>query len=133
MPKPRSKPAAALNPAETYIHIDGAAATPIPVTDRFWPEVMAGTRRIDGWLMTAFPQTEDWPSWERHPRGDEILVMLKGALTLVFDDGRNLREVLLDEGQSVIVPRNTWHTGKLRKAGTLLAITFGEGTDHRPA
>ena len=81
------KPAPALNPAETYIAIHGTAAEAIPVTESFWPEVMAGKRQIAGWLMTAFPQTEDWPSWERHPKGEEILVMLKGALTLVFDDG----------------------------------------------
>lgn len=126
------KPAPALNPAETYINIRGESATALAVTESFWPDVMAGKRPIDGWLMTAFPQTEDWPTWERHPKGEEILVMLKGALTLVFDDGKSRREVALDEGQSVIVPRNTWHTGKLRAPGTLLALTYGEGTDHRP-
>lgn len=128
----KASPTPAYNPTTTYINIDGNAAAAIPVTDSFWPEVMAGTRAIDGWLLTAFPQDRDWESWERHPHGEEILVMLKGALTLVLDDGKTRREVLLNEGESTIVPRNTWHTGKLRQAGTLLALTFGEGTDHRP-
>lgn len=128
----KAKPAPAYNPTTTYINIDGNAATAIPVTESFWPEVMAGTRELGGWLMTAFPQAEDWATWERHPKGEEILIMLKGAMTLVLDDGKALREVALNEGESTIVPRNTWHTGKVRIPGTLLAVTFGEGTDHRP-
>lgn len=128
----KAKPAPAFDPTTTYISIEGAAAKAMAVTDSFWPDVMAGKRKVGDWLMTAFPQDKDWDVWERHPKGEEILVMLKGALTLVIDDGTSLREVALNEGESTIVPRNTWHTGKLRKAGTLLALTFGEGTDHRP-
>jgi len=58
--------------------------------------------------------------------------MLKGALTLVLDDGGTVQEVALDEGRTLVVPRNTWHTARLRQFGTLLALTFGAGTDHRP-
>jgi len=49
----------AFDPTTTYVGIDGNGAAPIPVTDAFWPAVMAGRRTLPGWLLTAFSQTED--------------------------------------------------------------------------
>lgn len=72
---------------------------------------------------------EDWPSWEIHPNGDEIVVLLSGAATfLVKLDGIN-REIRLDRrGDSVIVPRGAWHTARIDQSAAMLFITPGEGT-----
>jgi len=36
-------------------------------------------------------------------------------------------------GEYVLVPKNTWHTAKVRKPSRMLFITPGEGTENRPA
>jgi hypothetical protein len=32
----------------------------------------------------------------------------------------------------VLVPPNTWHTGKVRRSAKMLFVTPGEGTENRP-
>lgn len=80
-------------------------------------------------LIALFEFSEDWPSWEIHPKGDEIVVLLSGSVTFVLrlDDGK--REIaLLRPGESVIVPRGVWHTARIDEPTKMLFITPGEGT-----
>ncbi|MEZ5570385.1 MAG: cupin domain-containing protein [Halioglobus sp.] len=72
---------------------------------------------------------EDWPSWEIHPHGDEVVVLLSGSATFVLKlaDGDEL-VVLSNPGDTVIVPKNTWHTAKIAESASVLFITPGEGT-----
>lgn len=76
-----------------------------------------------------------WGSWERHPHGDEIVLLLAGAaeMTLRRDAGDEV--VALSEPEDyIVVPRNTWHTASRVRAGTrMLFITPGEGTEHADA
>ena len=67
-----------LHPQHTYVHLapDGTAQE-LP-GDTFWqlPEsTMAGLGH--GWLITEFAFTEDWPTWEMHPDGDEFVYLLE--------------------------------------------------------
>ena len=73
-----------------------------------------------------------WGSWERHPHGDEIVVLLAGAaeITLRRDAGDDVVALSAPEDY-VVVPRNTWHTASRVQPGTrMLFITPGEGTEH---
>ena len=74
----------------------------------------------------------DWPTWEIHPVGDEIVVLLSGAATFVLrgDDGE-ARVQLAVPGAYVVVPRNTWHTARVCGTTRMLFITPGEGTENR--
>ncbi len=115
----------------SYVHLtDGGQAEVIPVTKDFWPEVIAGKRRLDGWLVTRMPQERDWPTWEMHPAGHEVLVLLSGAMDLILAGAEGQVRVALASGSSFVVPPGTWHTAKVKEPGELLAITAGQGTCH---
>jgi mannose-6-phosphate isomerase-like protein (cupin superfamily) len=80
-------------------------------------------------LIALFEFQQDWPSWEIHPNGDEVVVLLAGSATFVLrlEDGK--REIVLrGPGDSVIVPRGVWHTARIDTPTRMLFITPGEGT-----
>jgi mannose-6-phosphate isomerase-like protein (cupin superfamily) len=80
-------------------------------------------------LIALFEFREDWPSWEIHPNGDEIVVLLSGSATFVLKLADGKREIALSEpGDSVIVPRGVWHTARIDAPAKMLFITPGEGT-----
>jgi len=49
---------------------------------------------------------------------------------LDFRDG--VREVALNAGRLLVIPRGVWHTAKMSGPARLLAITAGHGTQHKP-
>jgi len=95
-------------------------------------------RRFEGFkgrrLVAAHHFDRDWPSWEIHPAGDEVVVLLSGAATFVLGEGAQQRTVKLTQpAEFVIVPMGTWHTARVEEAATMLFITPGEGTQNRDA
>lgn len=117
----------------TYIHLrpDESAAA-MPGGARFWAGI-AERRDLDrGRLMGSTRQGADWDHWERHPAGDEILVLLSGEMEVVLDTPSGEQRAKLSPGQTFIVPRGVWHRGIVTKAGELMFITPGAGTEHRP-
>jgi mannose-6-phosphate isomerase-like protein (cupin superfamily) len=121
----------ALDLARTYVHLrpDGAAE-PIAVTPQFWATV--GDRFDDGYLVTRFTSTADWPHWEVHPEGEELVIMLSGRVDLLLDDERRQRTVPLRAGQAWINQRGVWHRAIVHEPADMLFITAGKGTRHRP-
>lgn len=85
-------------------------------------------------LVSCHTFSEDWPSWEVHPKGDEIVMLLSGRVTFILEmhDGESVVE-LAEQGAYVIVPRGVWHPATVSQASTVLFITPGEGTQHRNA
>ena len=127
-----------------YLFLDPeGAAVQLPGGREFWSQLMSGDatdpgiRRLQGSekgrLLSALPMSGDWPNWEMHPAGDEVLVMLQGQATFVLEFPEGLKEVLLDAGRVLVVPQGVWHTAKVKQPARLLAITAGMGTRHRPA
>jgi mannose-6-phosphate isomerase-like protein (cupin superfamily) len=108
----------------------------MPFDDTFWPRLMSGQLGDfhHEYLVTTSSFHEDWSSWERHPNGDEIVCLLSGAVTFVFDRDGAYEEVGLGRiGDFVFVPRGVWHTARTRVPTVMLFITAGEGTHGRPA
>jgi mannose-6-phosphate isomerase-like protein (cupin superfamily) len=120
----------------TYIHYcDGGRASEIPVSASFWEEVVTGKRpEMDqGKLMSAFTFSEPWSTWERHPAGEELVMLLSGAATLVLKETDGERTINLSEpGSFVLVPQNVWHTARTSVPTTMLFLTPGAGTENRP-
>jgi mannose-6-phosphate isomerase-like protein (cupin superfamily) len=80
-------------------------------------------------LIALFEFDEDWPSWEIHPHGDEIVTLISGSATFVLDQEGGKREITLAQpGDTVIVPRGVWHTARIATPTRILFITPGEGT-----
>ena len=118
--------------AATYIHLaDGGAGEAVPVTADFWPQLMSGERRYPGRLVTAGDMTGDMTHWEMHPAGEELLIVLSGAATLLLDEPTGERSVRLGQGEAYLVPRGIWHRFLARGPARVLFVTYGEGTEHR--
>lgn len=130
-------------PLETFpIHL-GKGATAVaqpefPRDERAMDWYMDYGRRhaddgTEGRLVSQFSFTEDWPSWEMHPAGDEVVVCLSGEMRLSqeFPDGR-VETVTLQPGEYAINPPGVWHTADIPGEATGLFITAGVGTQNRP-
>ena len=87
-----------------------------------------------GRLVSCFEFSENWTSWERHPHGDELVLLLQGRARLLLETTAGIEHVSLTEpGQFVSIPRGTWHTAHTDAPCSMLFITPGRGTEHRPA
>ncbi|MBV9190616.1 MAG: cupin domain-containing protein [Betaproteobacteria bacterium] len=82
--------------------------------------------------VTPVPATPAhvWPTWERHPAGDEIVCLLSGRATFVLEDGKRID--VGEPGEFVIVPKGTWHTAKTTVPTKMVFVTPGEGTENKP-
>ena len=68
--------------------------------------------------------------WERHSQGDEIVYVLEGETTLVLLTENGEIENLLQAGELLIVPKNTWHRFETPKGVKVMTAT-PQPTDHR--
>ncbi len=67
--------------------------------------------------------------WERHPHGDEIVMVLKGATTLfMLMDGKDVAHQL-GTMELVVVPQNTWHRFETPTRTQVMTVT-PQPTDH---
>jgi quercetin dioxygenase-like cupin family protein len=87
----------------------------------------------EGRLVSMFRFAESWDSWEMHPAGDEVVVCIRGTITLIqeFPDGATVRTELA-AGEYAINPAGVWHTADTKAEAEALFITAGLGTRHRP-
>ena len=119
-----------------YVHFhDGGRAEAVAVSPSFWEELAQGAfPQLDqGRLMSAFTFSESWTMWERHPAGDELVMLLSGAVSVVLDESGIEHAVELTEpGSYLLVPRSVWHTARTSVPTTLLFLTPGAATEHRP-
>ncbi|MFZ1325524.1 MAG: hypothetical protein WAT67_05780 [Candidatus Contendobacter sp.] len=123
------------NLASTYVRLRGnATAENMPVDDSFWPRLMSGELGTfhNEYLVSCHTFEADWPMWEMHPNGDEIVCLLSGAATFVLEFAAGHESITLTEPASyAFVPKGTWHTARTQTKAQMLFITAGEGTEHR--
>jgi mannose-6-phosphate isomerase-like protein (cupin superfamily) len=123
-----------LNPQQTYVHLGDDGSSRPYSAESFWqlpPDER--DRAADGWLVSEFVCSRDWPSWEMHPNGDEFVYLLSGAVELHLEEGATVRKVALEGSGAVVVPRGVWHTAKVKEPSRMLHVTRGAGTETRPA
>jgi mannose-6-phosphate isomerase-like protein (cupin superfamily) len=129
---------AAFDLRTTFVHL-GLGARAIPLPDFSWDaEYLAGYDRrfasdgVEGRLVTLGEHTESWSTWERHPAGEEVVVVLSGRADLIQEIDGEERRIELGPGQAVVNPPGVWHTSDVHEPGQSLFITPGKGTEHRP-
>jgi hypothetical protein len=70
--------------------------------------------------------------WEQHPRGDEAVCCIRGAVTLFLrpsePDETTDDVVRLLPGQAAIVPRGRWHRQEVDEPTDLVVVTLPHGT-----
>ena len=119
------------DPKMTYVDLMPSGARTIPVDDRFWPDLISGKLTIAGRLVSAYAM-HDFPHWERHPAGEELIVALSGAMDIILEEEGGERTVSLTAGRAFLVPKRVWHRGIVTAPGDALFVTEGEGTEHKP-
>lgn len=100
--------------------------------DKFWslpPEELE--RHGQKWLIGEYDFDSDWPSWEMHPNGDEIVYLLSGAMDFILEENQSNRVIELRSKGLIIVPRGIWHTAKVYEPSRILGVTLGGGTRAR--
>lgn len=121
---------------ETYLHLGPeGTSVPLDVNETFWEKLTTGSfdHLGPGRLVSTYDFADDWASWERHPAGEEVVILLSGAMEFVLDTDDRQRKVALNQpGQFLLVPRGVWHTANVEQGAKALFITPGEGTGHRP-
>jgi quercetin dioxygenase-like cupin family protein len=87
---------------------------------------------IEGRLVALHSFTESWPTWEVHPKGHEVVICVRGRMTLHQEREEGVVTLTLEAGQAAINPPGVWHTADVDEPATALFITAGEGTENRP-
>lgn len=87
----------------------------------------------EGRLVSMHSFTESWDVWESHPHGSEVVLCISGAISLHQEtpDGTVSVEEL-KAGQYAINQPGVWHTADVVDKATVLFVTAGLGTQHRP-
>lgn len=117
----------------TYLSLDGAGGVKaMPGGDAFWASIDRNPD-LGPILVAAFGGEGDWPHWEMHPEGEEVLILLEGEMGIIFEDagGAETRHAMR-AGSTLVVPRGVWHRGVDQAGVKLMAMTWGAGTSHKP-
>ncbi|QID18430.1 cupin domain-containing protein [Nitrogeniibacter mangrovi] len=107
----------------------------VPVTPSIYTDLDTHFDHFKGHvLISEYAFTADWPTWERHPAGDEVVVLLAGRVEMVLRTAEGEACIGLDQpGSYVVVPAGTWHTARTSVPTRMLFVTPGEGTENRTA
>lgn len=116
---------------DTYLSLDGRGGLARHPVEGFWESVDDNPDLL-GTLLGVYVSHKDWPQWEVHPQGDEVLVLLEGKMTMILAEAAGERRVGLTPGATCIVPRGVWHRALVHEASRVLGVTYGAGTQHRP-
>ena len=123
-----------------FVHL-GLGATTIPLPrhtgEMSWYEEYGAAHGDDGdegRLVSMHTFTEPWDVWEMHPNGTELVLCVAGTVVLHQEhpDGTT-SEATLAAGHAVVNQPGDWHTADVPEgSATVVFITSGRGTDHRP-
>ena len=124
-----------IDPALEYILLGTNGATAVvDGGEKFWSLPPGQLEKFGhGWLVSEFTCTEDWPNWEVHPEGDELVYVLEGDVEFLLEQPEGLQRIRVQGRGLVIVHRGLWHTARVHAPSRLLHITMGAGTRQRPA
>jgi mannose-6-phosphate isomerase-like protein (cupin superfamily) len=119
--------------SSTFIVIDpDQRSHAIPVSPSLYPDLDAKFHNFKSCILLAeYSFDADWPSWEMHPAGDEILLLISGAAELqLVQEGKVVTVPFGQVGTTFIVPKGVWHTAKVKEFCRIVFMTPGEGSVH---
>ena len=107
------------------------AMTPLEITPTVYQELDQKFAGFSGCTLVARHSFDaDWPTWEMHPQGDELVCLLGGRADMILydEDGQETSLSLHQAGSYIVVPRGRWHTARNCAGAQMMFVTPGEGT-----
>ncbi len=136
-----STPTGPFDLAATPVHLFSAAdedRTAVPVENfHFDAESFAQYTETlcaddPGRIVMIEVSPTDWPAWECHQRGDEVVIVLEGSGVMHQQHGNETQTIAFKAGDCLINPRGVWHTADVTESMRAIYITPCPGTEHRP-
>ena len=119
-------------PARTYVHLSNhGGATTVDVDEHFWETLGRREDLQDGRMLGLLQLQAGEDHSERHPSGDELLILLSGAVDVVFEHVDGERVAALRGFRACVIPCGVWHRLRVHAPSEILFITPGKGTDVR--
>ena len=84
-----------------------------------------------GRLVMVESTPGDWPVWECHTEGDEIVIVLEGKVEFIQEIDGEERHMAVGPGSAIINPKGVWHTADVEEPMKAIYITPCPGTQHR--
>ncbi len=85
-----------------------------------------------GRLMMIEESPVNWPAWECHTQGDEVVFVLAGSGTFIQQSDEGEVRLSFAPGSAIINPRGVWHTADVDSPMRAIYLTPCAGTEHRP-
>lgn len=85
-----------------------------------------------GRLVMIETSPGDWPAWECHTEGDELVIVLEGQGDFLQEIGGETRSAPFGPGSAFVNPAGVWHTANVRSPMRAIYLTPCPGTQHRP-
>ena len=102
-----------------------------PISENFYAELDDDFGDFSGHILVSqHAFSEPWPTWEIHPEGDELVMLIAGDtdMVLAHEDGAETVMRVSEPGEYVIIPKASWHTARPHAPTTMLFLTPGQGT-----
>ena len=121
----------------TVIHLGTSQRPVVPLADfafdqtAFESYVAQHCTDDPGRLIMVETTPSNWSSWECHPAGDEVVIVLEGEAQFIQEiDGVEIR-INVGPGDTIINRQGVWHTADVTKPLKAIYITPCPGTEHR--
>lgn len=92
----------------------------------------ANPELMEGYILSLHHAADSaavhYPTWEMHPEGDELLILLSGSMSTELRQERSQSIELLACQTASIVPAGVWHRLIVHEPSMLIAITPRKGT-----
>lgn len=85
----------------------------------------------EGRLITMHTFDTSWDVWEMHPVGSEVVLCVRGTITLIQEIEGAEVATTITSGEYAVNPPGVWHTADVDTEAEVLFITAGMGTEHR--
>ena len=133
-PTPTIRPAACTLGWDTVLHLaPDQRMTTLTLDEEGWADLGRMPEFGDGRVLSIFDYGSTWSWWERHPHGEELVLVLSGSVRFHLDDGEPMA-VALTAGEAALVPRGTWHRAEIVEPARMLFVTPAPvQTEHRDA
>jgi uncharacterized cupin superfamily protein len=133
-PNPTQQESPGFNLIDTYVVINGPCASAVAGGHQFWERLSTGqdnTLTDTSWLVGTYTYDTNWPNWEMHPDGDEIVTTTSGHIDLIVELNGQQTVWPAPAGTTVVIPAGVWHTANVSTPASALHITHGANTQGR--